>query len=216
MIVFRIYALWMVKCNKVAQVENRSLPRRGNMVERRRSTMTWQLALVDVRSSDVLCLPGSYHCFSVGNWLPDYFWSECTATICMTRTSQQRFTVLTLKVLNFWKFTSYCCLKPLWSGMGEVVPPRTSPTLHPPFPPTVHQLSWLSLSELNASQISTEQWFWCGKCGCLPICAHMNSWKKIRLAVSNHQTICPLGTLYLILWCATLGTSDVVRDTECP
>ena len=29
---------------------------------------------------------------------------------------------LTLKVLNFWKFTSYCSLKPLWSGMGEIVP----------------------------------------------------------------------------------------------
>ena len=26
--------------------------------------------------------------------------------------------VLTLKVLNFWKCTSYCSLKPLWSGMG--------------------------------------------------------------------------------------------------
>ena len=48
---------------------------------------------------------------------------------------------LTLKVLNSWKFTSDCSLKPLWSGMGEVVPARTSPTLHPPFPPTVHQLS---------------------------------------------------------------------------
>ena len=36
---------------------------------------------------------------------------------------------LTLKVLNFWKFTSYCSLKTLWSGMGEVVPARTSPTL---------------------------------------------------------------------------------------
>ena len=46
-------------------------------------------------------------------------------------------TRLTLKVLNFWKLTSYCSLKPLWSGMGEVVPARTSPTLHPP---TVHQL----------------------------------------------------------------------------
>ena len=53
--------------------------------------------------------------------------------------------VLTLKVLNFWKSTSYCSLKPLWSGMGEVVPARTSPTLHPPSPPTVHQLSRLSL-----------------------------------------------------------------------
>ena len=36
--------------------------------------------------------------------------------------------ILTLKVLNFWNFTSYCSLKPLWSGMGEVVPARTSPT----------------------------------------------------------------------------------------
>ena len=53
--------------------------------------------------------------------------------------------VLTLKVLNFWKFTSYCSLKPLWSGMGEVVPACTSPTIHPPSTPTVHQLSWLAL-----------------------------------------------------------------------
>ena len=53
--------------------------------------------------------------------------------------------ILTLKVLNFWKLTSYCSLKPLWSGMGEVVPARTSPTLHLPFPPTVHHLSWLPL-----------------------------------------------------------------------
>ena len=32
--------------------------------------------------------------------------------------------------------------------MGEVVPPRTSPTLHLPSPPTVHQLSQLALEEL--------------------------------------------------------------------
>ena len=53
--------------------------------------------------------------------------------------------LLTLTVLNFLKFTSYCSLKPLWSGMGEVVPARTSPTLHPKSPPTVHQLSRLAL-----------------------------------------------------------------------
>ena len=46
---------------------------------------------------------------------------------------------------EFLKFTSYCSLKPLWSGMGEVVPARTSLTLHPPSPPTVHQLSQLAL-----------------------------------------------------------------------
>ena len=54
--------------------------------------------------------------------------------------------LLTLKVLNFWTFIetwsgwifdSYCSLKPLCSGMGEVVPARTSPTLPPPSPRTV-------------------------------------------------------------------------------
>ena len=44
------------------------------------------------------------------------------------------FNTLTLTVLNFWKFTSCCSLKPLWLGMGEVVPARTSPTLHSPIP----------------------------------------------------------------------------------
>ena len=33
--------------------------------------------------------------------------------------------------------------------MGEVVPARTSPILHPPSPPTVHQLSRLALQELT-------------------------------------------------------------------
>ena len=32
--------------------------------------------------------------------------------------------------------------------MGEVVPAPTSPTLHPPSPPTVHQLLRLALYEL--------------------------------------------------------------------
>ena len=36
---------------------------------------------------------------------------------------------------------SYCSLKPLCSGMGEVVPARTSPTLLPPSPRTVVSLS---------------------------------------------------------------------------
>ena len=49
------------------------------------------------------------------------------------------------KVLYFWKFTSFCSLKPLWSGMGEVVPAHTSLALHPPSPQTVHQLLRLAL-----------------------------------------------------------------------
>ena len=46
-----------------------------------------------------------------------------------------------------WIFASYCSLKPLWSGMGEVVPARTSPTLHPPFPPSVLSSSCLKMSQ---------------------------------------------------------------------
>ena len=59
------------------------------------------------------------------NWpvlTPDQFQGSTKATVSL---------LLTLTMLNFWKFTSYCSLKPLWSGMGEVVPARTSPTLHP-------------------------------------------------------------------------------------
>ena len=41
---------------------------------------------------------------------------------------------------------SYCSLKPLCSGMGEVVPARTSPTLLPPSPRTVLSLSCFKVS----------------------------------------------------------------------
>ena len=40
---------------------------------------------------------------------------------------------------------SYCSLKPLCSGMGEVVPARTSPTLLPPSPRTVLSLSYFKV-----------------------------------------------------------------------
>ena len=42
---------------------------------------------------------------------------------------------------------SYCSLKPLCSGMGEVVPARTSPTLLPPSPRTVLSLSCSKVSQ---------------------------------------------------------------------
>ena len=69
-----------------------------------------------------------------------YFFQIVSRVYCLC------FLLFAYKVLIFWKFTlkwtwwisySYCSLKPLWSGMGEVVPARTSPTLHPPSPPTV-------------------------------------------------------------------------------
>ena len=42
---------------------------------------------------------------------------------------------------------SYCSLKPLCSGMGEVVPARTSPTLLPQSPRTVLSLSCFKVSQ---------------------------------------------------------------------
>ena len=44
---------------------------------------------------------------------------------------------------------SYCSLKPLCSGMGEVVPARTSPTLLPPSPRTVLSLSCFKVHQLS-------------------------------------------------------------------
>ena len=64
----------------------------------------------------------------------------CTCSVMCQELGTLYGKLLTLKMLNFWKFTSYCSLKPLWSGMGGIVPARTAPTLHPPSPPTVHQL----------------------------------------------------------------------------
>ena len=40
--------------------------------------------------------------------------------------------------------------------MGEVVPARISPTLHPPSPPTVHQLSRLALLRVNYPFLTCE------------------------------------------------------------
>ena len=56
------------------------------------------------------------------------FWELLEGTFTSTlksKSTQQRAlntqnSKLTLKVLNFWKLTSYCSLKPLWLGMGEV------------------------------------------------------------------------------------------------
>ena len=67
---------------------------------------------------------------------------------------------LTLKVLNFWKFTSYCSLKPLWLGMGEVVPARTSPTLHPPSPPTASIVATSTVRVKSESKICSTLSSW--------------------------------------------------------
>ena len=62
------------------------------------------------------------------------------------RSSTERIAVLTLTLPGpsagvSGSLDSYCSLKPLCSGMGEVVPARTSLTLLPPSPRTVLSLS---------------------------------------------------------------------------
>ena len=78
--------------------------------------------------------------------LTDMMWAISIRNLCSEKiTPWFTLLLLTLKVMNFWKFTSYCSLKPLWSGMGEVVLACTSLTLHPPSLPTVLQLLRLAL-----------------------------------------------------------------------
>ena len=62
---------------------------------------------------DVINLGQEIRCSARGNPKPTITFDPETAS------GKNVFQVhLTLKVLNFWKFTSYCSLKPLWSGMG--------------------------------------------------------------------------------------------------
>ena len=96
---------------------------------------------------------------------------------------------VTLKVLNFWKFTCYCSLKPLWSGMGEVVPARTLPTLHPPSPPSWPSIVATCTVRLNIPLFILEG----GVAMCalwLINCSH-NPCRKIKMAICNLQTECP-------------------------
>ena len=92
--------------------------------------------------------------------------------------------------------------------MGEVVPARTSPTLHPPSPLTVHQLSRLALQELSTVRLLhcttrtkqyTRPFIMAAKRTCLPTCArvHTSPSRKINVDICNHQTDCTWA-LYLI------------------
>ena len=64
------------------------------------------------------------------NYAPDLCNRTCT---CVQKSQMNR--------AEFLKIYKLLLLKTLMVGMGEVVPARTLPTLHPPSPPTVHQLS---------------------------------------------------------------------------
>ena len=85
----------------------------------------------------------------VVQWL--YLFQPMSIAIFFKITDRGCLAFLTFKVLNFWKFTSYCSLKPLWSGMGEVVPARTSLTLHPQFPIHSHCASIVVTSTVRVN-----------------------------------------------------------------
>ena len=114
--------LW---CILVGRKTNQGLRYRGNLA-------IWYPRVTDFRLFRLIVTGIEKKCYLARQWCD--FIPVCYPSF-----------LLTFKVLNFWKFTSYCSLKPLWSDMGEVVPACTSPTLHPPSPPTVHQLSQLAL-----------------------------------------------------------------------
>ena len=96
-----------------------------------------------------------YNCISLHDswWWPLSLRLYSVNSLSWCTLDKKKIDTLTLKVLNFWKFTSYFSLKPLWLGMGEVVPARTSLTLHSPSPPTVHQLSWHTYTTAVSSSL---------------------------------------------------------------
>ena len=102
-------------------------------------------------------MPGA--CLNIWRWMGKMSWladSDATEHPCLIWDSSicgaypyiysfipEIFNTYTAKpgCWNGWISDSYCSLKPLCSGMGEVVPARTSPTLLPPSPHTVLSLS---------------------------------------------------------------------------
>ena len=84
---------------------------------------------------------------------------------------------LTLKVVNFWKFTSYCSSRPLWSGMGEVVSARTLP---PYIPIPSHCASIVVTSTLKVNFYANGR----------IICSCLQSMKSMNIYGSQRKWIC--------------------------
>ena len=117
---------------------------------------------------------------------------------------------------------SYCSLKPLSSGMGEVVPARTSPTLLPhPLALCYHY----PVSKCRSASIVVTGTVRVNGIVCMSIHTNLRlrnrnpsgknkNIKTIKREHFNHQADCPsLCTLCLIWWIASVGTSDIIHDT---
>ena len=93
----------------------------------------------------------SFQCFVLPYCVVLYAWTFI-AKLVYTNCVRLSFHCLTLTLPGpsagvSGSLDSYCSLKPLCSGMGEVVPARTSPTLLPPSPRTVLSLSCFKVSQ---------------------------------------------------------------------
>ena len=89
--------------------------------------------------------------------------------------------------LSGWISDSYCSLKPLCSGMGEVVPTRTSPTLLPPSPRTVLSLSCFKVSQC----INCRDWHYKSYCVILlqqNHSVHMYRWSTFGFSYCKNIT----------------------------
>ena len=107
---------------------------------------------------------------------------------------------------------SYCSLKPLCSGMREVVPARTSPTLHPPSPRTVLSLSCFKVSQCIIFLTHNSYIFCClnSYCSIKPLCSGMREvvpvWDNIFTPLKFHSRVVILynmstpGWIYYIIW----------------
>ena len=132
-----------------------------------RDVKRWLSAFSIRLQADYLLSLNIFYCFHLiqGHtiWWQHSFGRTCTVlkvySANLTRFPSQNWCVVMTVTLsintytakpvcwNGWIYDSYCSIKPLCSGMGEVVPARTSPTLPPPSPRTVLSLSCFKVSQ---------------------------------------------------------------------
>ena len=100
--------------------------------------------------------------------------------------------LLTLKVMNFCKFTSYCSLKPLWSGLWYLADPTS------PIPS--HCASVVATITVRVKYVGIHTYIWqqYSKCITVVLCRNINvqllSWTVCKIVLM----ICQKSALLLI------------------